>query len=267
VIYIYDRHPVTKTVTPLHYISPSYTPLHYISPSYTPLHYISPSYTPLHYISPSYTQLHSTSPNYTSLHFTQLHSTSLHFTQLHSTSLLFTQLHSTSLHILFLYFHNESQQDALFLKFILMKNTTCFGQIYCPSSGVLILYSQQFGICHTGYVDCLLARSGWTVSLSKTFRVLYQNNVEKQCMLLAFIIRIYHDSRSSECQIHYICLFKISIIWDVTSCDVVDVYRRRKLETVCSHTQLCQLRCFNDCTRQLHVSAFTGHLQVVFKRT
>jgi len=26
---------------------------------------------------------------------------------------------------------------------ILIKNSTCFGQIYCPSSGVLILYSQR----------------------------------------------------------------------------------------------------------------------------
>ena len=32
------------------------------------------------------------------------------------------------------------------------------------------------------------------------------------------------------------------------------------LERVCSQTQLCRLRCFNDCTRQLHVSAPTGHL-------
>jgi hypothetical protein len=39
--------------------------------------------------------------------------------------------------------YNKSQQDALFLKFILIKNPKCFGQIYCPSSGVFILYSQQ----------------------------------------------------------------------------------------------------------------------------
>jgi hypothetical protein len=39
------------------------------------------------------------------------------------------------------------------------------------------------------------------------------------------------------------------------------------LERICSQTQLCQLRCFNDYTRELHVSAPTGHLQVVFKRT
>jgi len=36
------------------------------------------------------------------------------------------------------------------------------------------------GICHTSYVDCLL--------------------VEKQCILLASIIQIYHDTHYSECQ-------------------------------------------------------------------
>jgi hypothetical protein len=42
-----------------------------------------------------------------------------------------------------LYSYNKSQQDALFLNFILIKNSTCFGQIYCPSSGVATLYTQQ----------------------------------------------------------------------------------------------------------------------------
>jgi hypothetical protein len=42
-----------------------------------------------------------------------------------------------------IYSYNRRKQDALFLKFILVKNSTCFGQTYCPSSGVLILYSQQ----------------------------------------------------------------------------------------------------------------------------
>jgi hypothetical protein len=32
-----------------------------------------------------------------------------------------------------IYYYNKSQRDALFLKFILIKNSTCFGQIYCPS--------------------------------------------------------------------------------------------------------------------------------------
>jgi len=39
--------------------------------------------------------------------------------------------------------YNKNQQVALFLNFILVKISTCFGQTYCPSSGVLILYSQQ----------------------------------------------------------------------------------------------------------------------------
>ena len=39
--------------------------------------------------------------------------------------------------------YNKNQRDALFLKFILVKNSTCFGQIDCPSSGVSTLYTQQ----------------------------------------------------------------------------------------------------------------------------
>jgi len=39
--------------------------------------------------------------------------------------------------------YNKSQQDALFLNFIFIYNSTCFGHTYSPSSGVLILYSQK----------------------------------------------------------------------------------------------------------------------------
>ena len=39
--------------------------------------------------------------------------------------------------------YNKSQQDALFLKFILINSFTRFRQIYCPSSGVSTLYTQQ----------------------------------------------------------------------------------------------------------------------------
>ena len=81
------------------------------------------------------------------------------------------------------------------------------------------------GICHASYVDCLLGTLltdsqhnlhdkylllciqywdswWWIVDLSETYRVLHQNKFEKYCISLAFIIRIYHDPRSSECQIH-----------------------------------------------------------------
>jgi hypothetical protein len=39
--------------------------------------------------------------------------------------------------------YNDSQQATLFLNFIMVKNSKYRGQIHCPSSGVLILYSQQ----------------------------------------------------------------------------------------------------------------------------
>ena len=31
-----------------------------------------------------------------------------------------------------IYSYNSSQQDALFLNLILVKNSACFGQTYCP---------------------------------------------------------------------------------------------------------------------------------------
>ena len=41
-----------------------------------------------------------------------------------------------------IYSCNKSQLDALFLKFCFwFKNSTCFGQIYCPSSGVSTFYT------------------------------------------------------------------------------------------------------------------------------
>jgi len=62
--------------------------------------------------------------------------------------------------------YNKSQKYALFLNFILVKNSTCFEQIYCPSSGVINTVFTVTGFCHTSYVDCLLGRS--------ECRVLYQ---------------------------------------------------------------------------------------------
>jgi len=39
--------------------------------------------------------------------------------------------------------YNKSQRDAPFLKFLLIKNSTCFGEIYRPSSGASTLYTEQ----------------------------------------------------------------------------------------------------------------------------
>ena len=90
-----------------------------------------------------------------------------------------------------MYSYNKSKQDALFLNFILVKESTYFGQTYRPPSGVLILYSHQlvFFILIT-LTLCQRARDGSSKSVRNMYRVLFQNKVEKQCILLAFVIRI-----------------------------------------------------------------------------
>ena len=40
---------------------------------------------------------------------------------------------------------------------------------------------------------------------------------------------------------------------------------RLVLGSVCSQTQLCHIGVFNEYIKQLHVSAFSGHLQVVLR--
>ena len=75
--------------------------------------------------------------------------------------------------------YKKNQREALFIKFILVKNSTCFGQICSPSSGEIYFGKELYmfrtdlqsiirslntiytviGICHANYVGCLLARS------------------------------------------------------------------------------------------------------------
>jgi len=43
----------------------------------------------------------------------------------------------------------------------LIKYSTCFGQVHCPSSGVSWHFTHAIGICHASSVGCLLAWSGW----------------------------------------------------------------------------------------------------------
>jgi len=64
--------------------------------------------------------------------------------------------------------YNKGQQDALFLDFIQEKNSTCFGHLLSFIRSLNTVFT-AIGICHTGYVDCLLVRSGWKFrSMSKT---------------------------------------------------------------------------------------------------
>jgi len=78
--------------------------------------------------------------------------------------------------------YNKSQQDALFLYFILVKNSTCFGHLLSIIRSLNTVFTAT-GICHTSYVDVCSEVGMELVGL------------------LTFVIRIYHDAQSSECQI------------------------------------------------------------------
>ena len=130
--------------------------------------------------------------------------------------------------VLYLFSYNKSQRDVLFFSnLFLIKNSTYFGQIYCPSSGVSTLYTQQ-QIFFMLVELTVCQHTVNTTSMTNTYCCVYsvetlddgqqicpkyieffiKNKFEKQCISLAFVIRIYHDARSYECQVLYlfICL-------------------------------------------------------------
>ena len=120
-----------------------------------------------------------------------------------------------------IYSYNESQRDALFLTFTyLIKYSTCFGQVHCPSSEV----SQH--CIHDNSVDCLLADSQqnqhdkhllvlgvYSVDMLlmmdsgpvRNMQSTLSNKFEKQCISLAFNTRIKHSV--DECHIKTKCYF------------------------------------------------------------
>ena len=79
--------------------------------------------------------------------------------------------------------YNKSQQDVLFLNFILVNNSTCFGQTYCPSSGVLILYSQQLVLIY------LLNAIGLTPGESSTVHI-YTQTIHRTIKLTTLVGRL-----------------------------------------------------------------------------
>jgi len=61
-----------------------------------------------------------------------------------------------------IYYYNRSQQGAVFFIFILVKKKFyMFRKKLLPIIRRLNTVFTANVICHTSYVDCLLARSGW----------------------------------------------------------------------------------------------------------
>ena len=60
-----------------------------------------------------------------------------------------------------IYSFNKSQRDALFLKFILIKDYMFQTALLSVIKSFNTVYT-AIGICHASYVDRLPAKSGWT---------------------------------------------------------------------------------------------------------
>ena len=108
----------------------------------------------------------------------------------------------------------------LFLEY----NYTCFGKVFCPSSGVqYFTHSNRYRSYR--FADCLLASSQHNLydiylllcvqcqtpddgqkTCPKHVEFYSKNKFEKLLNFVGFIIRIYHDARSHESQIGHIFL-------------------------------------------------------------
>ena len=108
---------------------------------------------------------------------------------------------------------NKIKRSINFSYLFLEQDSTCFGQFLCPSPGVQHCKHSN-GICHTGHVDCLLAGSMLAQCQTtddgqrygpKHVQFYSKNKFEKFMLLVGFIIGIYHDARSSECQMNKVC--------------------------------------------------------------
>jgi len=82
----------------------------------------------------------------------------------------------------------------------------------------------------------------WGATLSETYRVVCKNTVEKECIFLASIIRIYHDARYSECQRRLLHLGHVSSVWR-NSCTLIWTFQNLSFITLClvKHASLLEL--------------------------
>ena len=105
----------------------------------------------------------------------------------------------------------------------LEQDSTCFGQFLCPSSGfqccthsnILImipLTSSQHNLYNLHPLLCVQRQTpdDGQRNCPKHVESYSKNKFEKLVLLVGFIITLYHDARSSECQI-YKCAFDWNI--------------------------------------------------------
>jgi len=118
----------------------------------------------------------------------------------------------------------------------------------------------RYTILHRSVTD---NRLKWTVWL-RWYSAPYARRLDRLCVSHAAAVK-FLDKNFKLCfgsVSSPLCVCVCVCVWCVCVCVCVCENWKR----ICSQTQL-SIKMFNDYNRQLHVSAFTGYLQVVFKRT
>jgi hypothetical protein len=102
------------------------------------------------------------------------------------------------------YSYNKTNEMYEFLKFIFWIELYMFWTGFLSIIRSLNTVRTAIGICHTGYADCLLVGSGSILIMDrkspKHVEFHCKNKLEKSVHLVGFLIRIYHNARSSEFQ-------------------------------------------------------------------
>jgi hypothetical protein len=103
---------------------------------------------------------------------------SLFYRVLTTTCTIWTQILLEFLHRSY-GFHYRKPTGCTISQIYLIKYSTCFGQVHCPSSGVSQHCIHAVGICHASSVGCLLAWSGWNNSISGYIEYLRQHKINQ----------------------------------------------------------------------------------------
>ena len=140
-----------------------------------------------------------------------------------------------------------------FSNLFLQRNSTCFGQFLCPSSGVFHCTHGNV-ICHTGlltswYCSQTVSKPVWHIPLPcvqcktpddgqrncpKHVEFYSKNKFEKLVHLVGFIIKIYHDVRSPESQNEYWCSLKWKQLTIFNGQKIKEVFCWNKFITNCA---------------------------------
>jgi hypothetical protein len=92
------------------------------------------------------------------------------------------------------FLYNKTNKIHQFHKFILSRNSTCFGQFVCPSSAVYSLYTRHWYMLYR-FEDSFRAGPGWNCSYLHTVHTVQSSSAQKPCLphqqdIIPYVVKI-----------------------------------------------------------------------------